>query len=297
MTRDWLAAPAPWPVPTMLNEEEQRILYWLGAQARGDIVDLGAFLGGSTLMLARGAQENPRRPTVHSYDMFICPKDPYSQGLIGHGRRPGDSVRDLYEANISPVRDRVRIYEGDVGIQDYEGAPIDVLFVDIAKTADLNDHILATHFTHLTGAGAFIVHQDYNHGWVPWVHLTAHLLRPWCTYLADTGGTRLVRVTADIPAEALKRCEWGATGHAEKLSLLRAERDGNETAYGAAMVQLGIAWLSFLEDGAAAAEAELAHPLLDQDYLPAQVEQMRCSIKSFGSSAGVERYHREFFAA
>jgi hypothetical protein len=129
------------------------------------------------------------------------------------------------------------------------------------------------------------------------VHITAHILRPVSAYIADAAGSRLVTFT-DAPAQAmLDRCIYGATTTEEKIAILERERDCNENRYSAAMVQMGLAWLCFLELGIEACEARLSHPLLGQEWLPPQVEQMRASAKYMGSIAGYERYHANYFNA
>ena len=64
-------------VKTMLSAQELELLYTLARDqytGRGEIVDGGAFLGGSTLALANGLRDNRRvqdkNGRIHSYDLF-----------------------------------------------------------------------------------------------------------------------------------------------------------------------------------------------------------------------------------
>lgn len=278
----------------MLCDEEIKMLRWLGQQARGDVADLGPFLGGSTLPLGLGVKDVGGGSRLHSYDMFVCPNDAYSQGLIGPSKQPGDSVLDLYAANIAPVRDLVAIHAGDICSHGYSGADIGVLFVDVVKGEEINDHVIRTFFWRLT-PDAYVVHQDYNHGWLPWVHWTAHLLRPYCDFIADVGGTRLVRMKRAVPDDVLAQCLSESMSLSQKIAALNAERDHNETRYGGAMVQLGIAWLNFLYCGPEAALSALGHPILDEPYVLEQVEQMKASIASMKSREGYSAYKDAFF--
>jgi hypothetical protein len=289
--------------PTMLAPYEAQMLRWLtarGYQGRGDVVDLGCFLGGSSCSFGNGLSANPaaasfKRPALHVFDMFVCPNEPYSMGLIGSTKQPGESVLDLFEKFTKPYAEWIRTYPGDLLEQRYTGRDVELLFVDIAKTHDLNDFVIREFFARTVGAGTMVVHQDYNHPWLPWVHITANILRPVSAYIADVAGSRLVVLTDKPSNDMLAACMHGATTPEEKLAILDRERDINENAYSAAMVQLSSAWLAFLEFGSDAYEARLNHPLLEQQYLPEQVEQMRTSARNMGSVSGYDRYHDNYF--
>jgi hypothetical protein len=161
--------------PTMLAPYEAQMLRWLAANAwsgRGDIVDLGCFLGGSTCCFGDGALANPRLATasdqpIHVFDMFVCPKDVHSRGMIGETKQPGESVLDIFEHHTAPYQRLLRVYPGDLLQQRYQGRAIELLFVDIAKTYDLNDFIVRNFLANTVGAGTLVVHQDYNHPWLP----------------------------------------------------------------------------------------------------------------------------------
>ena len=66
------AALPPLPeVPTMLSPEERRYLYWLGNEVwsgRGCVVEIGSWLGGSTVCLAAGmrASGHPAAGRLHN---------------------------------------------------------------------------------------------------------------------------------------------------------------------------------------------------------------------------------------
>src|ERR1700721_2160076 len=72
---------------TMLNEEEVKMLRWLSAnhyRGAGEIIDAGAFLGGSTVAFCKGLRDADwRGRIVQSYDLFIS--DKYSAAYSGGG--------------------------------------------------------------------------------------------------------------------------------------------------------------------------------------------------------------------
>lgn len=289
----------------MLAPHEAQMLRWIAANAytgRGDIADLGCFLGGSTCAFGDGLRASgcafDRRP-IQTYDMLVTPNDPfdsYANGLIGDDKKPGESFLDRFEEYTAPYADLIDAHPGDV--RDHKPTrPIEVLFVDIAKGADINDHLVRHFFANTIGAGAIVLHQDYNHPWLPWVHITANQLRPFSEFIGDVAGTRIFVQHSRPTEEALRRCLSEATTFEQKIAMLENERDMNESRYAAALVQMSSAWLAFIEHGAEAFEARLDHPLMSEEYIPVQVERMRKSAHDYfeGARAGYEKYLREYF--
>lgn len=291
--------------PTMLATHEAQMLRWIAANAytgRGDIADLGCFLGGSTCAFGDGVKASgstfDRRP-IQTYDMLVTPNDPfdsYANGLIGDDKKPGESFLDRFETYTAPYANLIDVHPGDVR-NHTPPRPIEILFVDIAKGADINDHLVRHFFSNTIGAGAIIMHQDYNHPWLPWVHITANQLRPFSEFVGDVAGTRIFVQHSEPTEAALAHCLDASTSFEEKLAILENERDLNGTSYAAAMVQMSSAWLAFLHRGAEAFEARLDHPLMQQEYIPTQVERMRKSAHDYfqGARAGYEKYQREYF--
>lgn len=305
----WYADPASIAftprAPTMLALHEAQMLRWIAANAytgRGDIADLGCFLGGSTCAFGDGVaalgRAFDRRP-IQTYDMLVTPNDPfdgYANGLIGADKKPGESFLDRFQDYTAPYAEFIEVHAGDVR-EHKPPRPIEVLFVDIAKGADINDHLVRHFFGNTIGAGAIVLHQDYNHPWLPWVHITANQLRPFSDFVGDVAGTRIFVQHSRPTDEALQRCLSHASSYEEKIVILENERDINESRYAAAMVQMSSAWLAFLEQGPEAFEARLNHPLMQEEYIPIQVERMRKSAHDYfrGARAGYEKYQREYF--
>ena len=133
----------------MLYEEERSLLYLLGREFEGigQIVDAGCFLGGSTLALARGVAANSRRRetrprVIHSYDYFVL--DDWTK--VAHadlvaGVEAGTSLRPTFDRLLGRYRSYVNVHEGDVRDFEWDGSPIEVLFIDICKSWDINDHV------------------------------------------------------------------------------------------------------------------------------------------------------------
>lgn len=177
-------------VKTMLSIDERTLLYTLTKDfygGQGDIIDGGAFLGGSTLSLATGLKDNPRVTErlgrVHSYDLFVS--DHFVEDFI-EGYPAGTSTRPFYDEVIAPVRDCVTVHHGDITTFPWPAErPIEILFIDVAKTWETNDFILQQFFPRLIPGVSVIVQQDYHWPQVPWLPVTMELLADHVTYLGS----------------------------------------------------------------------------------------------------------------
>ena len=169
-------------LPSMLTYGERALLYSLGREAAPgmSIVDAGCFLGDSTVALALGAAERLPQPrtVIHSYDLFrvdYSARTHYGP-LIGD-RQIGDDLTPVFEEVVGEDLLRyVEVHPGDLLAQRWSGEPIDVLFVDVAKTWDLSDHVAREFFPALVPGHSVVVQQDYVHEWLPWIHITMELL-------------------------------------------------------------------------------------------------------------------------
>jgi hypothetical protein len=184
-SRPWVGAPIPQAVadvPTMLGTDERALLYVLARDhVRGDgaIIDLGCFLGGSTIALASGLAENPRgagsRP-IETYDLFTLEetyKDSYP-GLVGD-LPAGQSMLPRFEELLGPLLDQVSVNPGDICRRRWTGKPVELLFIDICKSWAINDHVTREFFPSLIPGHSVVIQQDLVHEWLPYLHITMGL--------------------------------------------------------------------------------------------------------------------------
>lgn len=221
--------------PTMLPLTERKMLYWLASHlplgADDVLVDGDAFLGSSSLSLARGLRLNSvagKDYRIHAYDIFRAPNDGYSQGLI-NWRPLGSSVLDLYLQNTAEVRPYIAIHEGDVMHMPPPDRPIALLFIDLAKTRDVNSSFNSRFFPHLVAGRSIVVQQDYNDHSCPWIKASMEHLRPYFRRLSDDGGSRIYLYERDIPAGALAQEAKGFDLATEYELLAWAEKREDES--------------------------------------------------------------------
>lgn len=195
--------------PAMLSLGEVKLLHWLTAEyyaGRGEIIDAGCFLGGSSIALAHGLQCNPRlrphekRKRIVSYDLFLA--DWYTIKGYLPDRREGDDFRDLFSQNIELYEQYIDVVQGDIRLIEWGSRPIEILFIDVAKQPDINDILVQRLFPHLCPNLSYVIHQDYIHEWLPWIHVTMEYFTEYfavCDYVPY--GSAVFRLVKQIPSD------------------------------------------------------------------------------------------------
>jgi hypothetical protein len=158
--------------PGMLGLDERRLLYHLARDnytGEGAVVELGAFCGASTSCLAAGLRDNPLAGGrwVDSFDNFIA-SEPYLVDFLRTQFREtvelGKSFEAVYRRSVAPFADHVRVHKGDLLDQTWPADhPIEILFVDVAKTLALSGKVLTEFFTRLIPGKSLVVQQDFYH--------------------------------------------------------------------------------------------------------------------------------------
>jgi hypothetical protein len=213
----------PWLAPNaqagsyalgMLGLEERRLLYHLTRNTysgEGAVVELGAFCGASTSCLAAGLRDNPRAAgrRVHSYDSFIA-SEPYLVDFIrtqfGESLELGQSFAAIFRRATTPFADLIAVHAGDLLSQTWpSGVPIEILFVDVAKTLALSGRVLTDFFAHLTPHKSIVIHQDFYHPTAFYLPVVMDFLSDHFTII-ETGRDWSVvfRLEREIPRKKLE---------------------------------------------------------------------------------------------
>jgi hypothetical protein len=251
-------------IPTMLSKHERRLLYSLARDyATGDaaIVDAGCFLGGSTTALLAGVRDRPRPwrgPPVASYDLFRVEPYTVQKFFADDGSvRVGDSFRQRFERNVAGFEVAHVVREGDITEIGWSGEPIDILFLDVLKTWEINDAVLRDFFPCLRPGRSVIVHQDYGCGWTPWIPITVELMGDSLRLIDGIEwGSHMFFVEDELPAGVIAN---GVAGLDEgtKFELVERAIDRCE-GWVRGMLEIGRTELIFERDGLDAALEDLA---------------------------------------
>jgi len=200
----------------MTTGTERAYFWWYGKhiyRGRGEIVDLGCWLGSTTMPLAMGLFENPHfrnlTTNIHAYDTFLW--SGYMEltvaGTPFEGKyKDGDSFLEAFESRIAPWKDRIKVYTGDLLQSKWNGGPIEFLLIDAMKSWNLANHITLDFFPSLIPGYSYILHQDFAHWFTSWIHIIQYRLRYFFEPVYDIPRSssmvfKLIRV---IPPEVLR---------------------------------------------------------------------------------------------
>lgn len=194
---------------SMLTQAELSLLYALARfhyKGIGHIVDLGPLIGVGTFSFAKGLGQNPERKEssrIFSYDLFLMENMSHFLPIEDAGAT-GSVFRRFLEINRDFLDFLVPV-PGDITKLHWNGDPIEILFVDLAKTWSLNSHVVSQFFANLIPGHSILIQQDYVHVGEPWVALTMEVFSEYFEHLYFIyGATSVYRLIKPIPADVLE---------------------------------------------------------------------------------------------
>jgi Methyltransferase domain len=218
---------------TMLTGEEGRLLRWVTEcyfSGAGAICELGTFLGGSTARLAYGLSKNANTSNkkIQCFDRYECAEHHKQQLLYQHGIKPFDGVDILpiSKQMLAAFADYIEFNKCDILDAYWDNGPIEVLFIDIAKTRQTNDHVMATFFPHLIPGQSLVIQQDYFHHTNPWVVAQIEALIDCFELVACTRDNSAVFRCLRLPSkEELDRATTANMGYQQLIDYLITAMD------------------------------------------------------------------------
>jgi hypothetical protein len=195
----------------MTSRREQQWLRRYAAQSYrgvGAIVDLGCFLGGTTIALAEGLALNRKaqRKQIHAYDLFTWNEgyEAWAKETELAGRFvPGESFLQEFLKRTEQWRDYIVVHKEDLREARWTGGPIEFLYVDAMKSPKVANAIASNFFPHLVPGKSYIAHQDYPHYVTWWIHILAYRLRHYFTFAGDLPQSTLFRLKRELDPQLL----------------------------------------------------------------------------------------------
>ncbi len=195
----------------MTSRPEQRWLRNYAAQRYrgvGAIVDLGCFLGATTIALAEGLVLNrkAKRKQIHAYDLFTWNEryEAWARGKEVEGLFTiGGSFLPEFLRRTQNWSDYIVIHEEDLRHAQWEHGPIEFLFIDAMKSPDVATAIASNFFPHLVPGKSYVAHQDFPHCFASWIHFLTFRLRDYFSFVADLHQSSLFRLEREIDPQAL----------------------------------------------------------------------------------------------
>jgi hypothetical protein len=160
-------------IPSMLTHEELQYLSWLTAEVYegwGAIIDLGPWLGSSSAALADGLRRAGRVGTVRAFDLFQWSRS-YMESQAPENLPEGEDFQFLFRRHIAPFAAWMDAEKQDLMHYRWEGGPIEILFVDAAKSWELTNQILRGFGQALVPNKSRVILQDYRFWYTYWLPL------------------------------------------------------------------------------------------------------------------------------
>ena len=225
-------------IPSMMSRDERALLITLARDFyRGDgvIIDAGVFCGASTVAFGQGIVGNPARDQILA--RWAKPIHTYEYGVVNPGMiafferhvvpgdwHVGDSFEGYLRTNIATVAGLVDLHMGDITTAQWYGAPIEIMFLDVLKSVDIQEGVMRT-FLPMLKVGGILIQQDYFIDGVPFVKLLQEHLSGHFEYIGEIQSTALFRLVRPIPASLFTNDPISALSLDTKLALLDQARD------------------------------------------------------------------------
>jgi hypothetical protein len=168
-------------MPTMVSMPERSFLrdwvalQWLGF---GDIVEIGAFAGGSATAILQGMEATRHKGTLHVYDTFTFPKGGHEsvyRSLIGI---QGDDFRKVFDGIMREWGDRLRVVQADASSQKWQHGRIEMLHLDCSISQEFHEKVALEFYPSLMPNGS-LVHQDFGYENAKFIPEMMAKLEPW----------------------------------------------------------------------------------------------------------------------
>ena len=164
----------------------------------GGCVDLGCFLGASSLAIADGfktgiAQGRLTDPVVHAYDLFYFHPSMYdfvSGTMVEEHMQEGEWFFELFEANTKKESRFIRPHWEDLGKATWIDGPIEILLLDCLKYDEITNNVIPGFFNSLIPGKAILVHQGYYFFFEWWTHLLVYEQREYLEPVAEIKDSR-----------------------------------------------------------------------------------------------------------
>lgn len=142
----------------------------------GDIVDIGPFTGATTLAMAEGLAQNDRAGSkigrITACDRFLFDQANYKR-YVGETTELNYSVLPQFAEATARHCAQINVVEMQMNVARWCGRPIEQLVLGMARTPQINAHVLAEYTPYMLPGRSLLVQREftlpYRH-WLTYVH-------------------------------------------------------------------------------------------------------------------------------
>ena len=181
---------------TMVSRTERAALEAFVAanySGSGEIVEIGAFLGGSALAILEGMSKAGATTKLHVYDTFRFPSndlEPAFRKLAPQCK--GESFREVFDRNTEKHAQRIEVHEGDASKAVWPGGAIEFMHIDCSISLEFHRAVAMEFYPKLM-ADAVLAHQDHGYTRAPFIAEMMSQLEPWFKSFQQIETTRYFR--------------------------------------------------------------------------------------------------------
>lgn len=155
-------------VPGMIKREEGQYLFWLASQSytgRGAVVEIGTWLGKSTLHLAAGLRANPHVQDLVCYDHYQWAGGANwaTKSNANVGREAGEDFMPDFLKNVADYADIIDARRSKIRDIAFDPGEIEILVLDAPKRAADIAAVLTGISSHIIPGETIIAWQDFMH--------------------------------------------------------------------------------------------------------------------------------------
>lgn len=201
----------------MLTGFDVGVYFYFASQVKGigAIVDAGCLVGGTTTAINLGLDNNgnieAEAAKIQVFDLFDTCGDEFNAFFLGT-KYPEDfpsgstRFRHIFEKNLARYLHRLQIHEGDIMRTGKFPEPIEFLGLDCCKSLEITDYVVRNFFEALIAGKSVVIHQDYIHEWLPFIHISMELLSEYFVPLVegDGGGAYVWQCARQITSQDIK---------------------------------------------------------------------------------------------
>jgi hypothetical protein len=293
-------------VSGMISLNERKLLYHITKDhytGSGYIIDGGMFLGASGVSLAEGLRYNAagwqtspmfkRMKPIQGYDIGYLPapkKKPNIERKFGNVTyRFGESFVPIIEEQTRNQADLIEINIGDFMDVSWETSdPIEICFVDLAKTPELNYHVFKTLFPAFIPGKTILIQQDLFFDRLPWIKVLMGYLDEYFEWLGQVGPSSVYRYVRKIPDDVLLIDPYRSLPDEKQIRFHKNTYDDRLSARRRFALDVSLAYLYFHTHGQEKAMDQLHRTEKKfQDFLS------KSSASSMSAPERIERARRE----
>jgi len=152
----------------MTTDAERECYYWLAKEAKGAVIEFGAWLGASTAYLA-AAMRDSGGGKVHTFDKFLSKKghiykveEHYQKRGMDLSEAPIGDAFEAFRNYLGPLMEFVEPHKGEIANAKWDGSPIALIVNDAPKRIPAISGML-TNFRSGIREGTVMAWQDFCH--------------------------------------------------------------------------------------------------------------------------------------